>query len=1206
MKMASRRITRETFDAVVQDKVKRYRMDRSDAIEDTIHHFKAHSRPIPRPRYEDSFHDDGRYTHDNAQHHPHDDWTEDPRDDYPGPSYRSTSPLIRKDNYYHEQYGRPASRDREFGRPASRDREYGHPASHDREYGRPASHNREYGRPASRDREYGRPASHDREYGRPASHDREYGALASHDQDYGPPDSWESTGPHETDFSSSDILGDFRSPGLMEDEYGNMENQEYDVDFGIQADSEFRPPIRRGSIGRGRALRGKRITRGAVKTKVFKGEIKTPLKKWNTKKLQPSLDQKPAMQPDQMPEAAERPNQRPVTVQRPNQKLPPRPNQRPTITTQRPILRLPKPAHVFRNLSFDLVDKSDIFSTFGIEIIKWAGFHAIKNDAEFSRLFGALFELETETCAKMLASFKCSLKPEHRDYCFFTIKSLQHAALKTPKVDNEFLNMLLDKGAVKTKNCFFEIIKPFDKYIMRLQDRLLKGVTPLLMACNAYELSIKTSGFGNPREMASAFETTVSLCRKSLALLGQTFALASVFRQEKILEAVGLQEMAPAPTLFPNFDDSTLFGREYIENLKAWLEKSGYPIQMKKTEPESTAQLKKPSPDTKVKTPQRADRKVVETIEQLVNSIVSGTLSAKERNAQKNCPEYWFLSDEDSLEYKYYRLKLSEMQRRTSSGKEAGGEGRTLEESATESVRAMLYARKVASIKRRLFKRKRLGILTQHGIRGRRVRRATIGTQTVLSAGTALKHQDKHLQGSVQSKPSVSETSLSEKNSSLDTASSSQCATSSEVSLPAEERADSEDLLAPPELFPPLSSQFPDVDAKTMETAEKLAKFVAQVGPEIEQFSIDNSADNPDLWFLQDRNSSAFKFYRMKVYELCPSINFSAVSEATDTGESAKPEERNLDISEEEEDEEEEEEEDNEEEAEFEEDISQPLEEMEMEQAEEGEEDDMSAGRSVENLAEEMISKTGEEISTGEMQLATSSDGGIPNLSTQASTPAPGALFPRKRISSKSLKVGMIPASKRICLIEEPKVHEPVRIAYDRPRGCPVTKKKKKPKDLEFSHKKLTNRNVGFQMLQKMGWQEGHGLGTRGKGIREPVKVNTGLLHRKDNWNVFIEERTRLELLFSPIKCQNYILFLHKINDSNLHVCGTNAYHPTCDHMCIDNFARSIGYNTSDLPDKVLQFVRDHPLMDKSVNPIGDRLVLLKRGSNYTRIHGPR
>lgn len=169
-----------------------------------------------------------------------------------------------------------------------------------------------------------------------------------------------------------------------------------------------------------------------------------------------------------------------------------------------------------------------------------------------------------------------------------------------------------------------------------------------------------------------------------------------------------------------------------------------------------------------------------------------------------------FLSDEDSLEYKYYRLKLSEVQRQTSAGKEAGGEGRTLDESATESVRAMLYARKVASIKRKLFKRKRLGIIAKHGMRGRKLRRATTGTQTVLSAGTVLKHQDKHLHGSVQSKTSVSETSLSEKNSPLNTTSSSQCATSSELALPAEERADVEDLLAPPELFPPLASQFPD------------------------------------------------------------------------------------------------------------------------------------------------------------------------------------------------------------------------------------------------------------------------------------------------------------------------------------------------------------------------------------------------------------
>ncbi|XP_029469747.1 semaphorin-4E-like isoform X2 [Rhinatrema bivittatum] len=54
---------------------------------------------------------------------------------------------------------------------------------------------------------------------------------------------------------------------------------------------------------------------------------------------------------------------------------------------------------------------------------------------------------------------------------------------------------------------------------------------------------------------------------------------------------------------------------------------------------------------------------------------------------------------------------------------------------------------------------------------------------------------------------------------------------------------------------------------------------------------------------------------------------------------------------------------------------------------------------------------------------------------------------------------------------------------------------------------------------------------------------------------------------------------------------------------CINKVAQRNGYRSSlDLPDKTLQFVKDHPLMDDSINPIGNRPVLLRRGSNYTRI----
>lgn len=109
-----------------------------------------------------------------------------------------------------------------------------------------------------------------------------------------------------------------------------------------------------------------------------------------------------------------------------------------------------------------------------------------------------------------------------------------------------------------------------------------------------------------------------------------------------------------------------------------------------------------------------------------------------------------FLHEEESLEYKYYKLKLAEMERLMATPKEEPKEEKTLEEHSSESVRRMLYARKVASIKRKLFKRKQPGIL-QRAARARKARKATVGTQTLLSAGTMLKQQRLHSQGSAMS-----------------------------------------------------------------------------------------------------------------------------------------------------------------------------------------------------------------------------------------------------------------------------------------------------------------------------------------------------------------------------------------------------------------------------------------------------------------------
>ncbi|XP_056148783.1 semaphorin-4E [Lampris incognitus] len=54
---------------------------------------------------------------------------------------------------------------------------------------------------------------------------------------------------------------------------------------------------------------------------------------------------------------------------------------------------------------------------------------------------------------------------------------------------------------------------------------------------------------------------------------------------------------------------------------------------------------------------------------------------------------------------------------------------------------------------------------------------------------------------------------------------------------------------------------------------------------------------------------------------------------------------------------------------------------------------------------------------------------------------------------------------------------------------------------------------------------------------------------------------------------------------------------------CIDNEARKQGITrTLDLPDRTLQFIRDRPLMDQAVKPVGDRPLLVRRGATFTRI----
>lgn len=77
----------------------------------------------------------------------------------------------------------------------------------------------------------------------------------------------------------------------------------------------------------------------------------------------------------------------------------------------------------------------------------------------------------------------------------------------------------------------------------------------------------------------------------------------------------------------------------------------------------------------------------------------------------------------------------------------------------------------------------------------------------------------------------------------------------------------------------------------------------------------------------------------------------------------------------------------------------------------------------------------------------------------------------------------------------------------------------------------------------------------------------------------------------------------YDIADQNCHIIFSNKMSVLFFGQCINKEAQAEQYVTTlSLPDKTLQFVKDHPLMDDSVTPIGDRPRLVKRDVKYTQI----
>ncbi|XP_032902939.1 SURP and G-patch domain-containing protein 2-like isoform X2 [Amblyraja radiata] len=573
----------------------------------------------------------------------------------------------------------------------------------------------------------------------------------------------------------------------------------------------------------------------------------------------------------------------------------------------------------------------------GQQLIKWAGFLNVAADHSTKK-----FDSNTDTYSKVTSAFRCLMSDQHQDICQST--SVAHEGLTCPVIDNSFVSLLRRKDIITCGEELDDLVHHEDPLLQEIQNRLLECVGPLTVAGINHELSSKVKSAQTPNELVSVLEQVIIACRQSMVFIGQTFAFVSQERRKNLLNKTGLVSVAPRYNYFTNLQNNELFGNKYINELRNRVKHVCLPP---------------------VHSQVSSSNKFTVTEEQSTNdaAIKPSKISPSADAKPATQPDTGSLASEDSSKWKTDKGPAS-----------AEGNDKSVAEDETSADGESICPPEDPQVKNVIDK---LAIFVAE--KGEAAERAVIQYKKEDPNYRFLQDADSNeFKYYKQKLAQLCRENISESNQA-----ESECKTSLEGmdNIPEEFLVQVETATSCPNADKDESLS----DIKTRTIAEKLAKFVAECGPELEEIAIENNRDNPTFWFLYEENCPYFKYYKEKVkeYSTAAEKSESSVDPASEAG---------------------------------------------------------SSGQS--------------------------------------------ALRARKR-KGLTLKVGMLPPKKVRQTATPSPVRELKRIGYDKPTYKP--KKKLKSEDINYTRNKLATDNLGYQMLQKMGWKDGEGLGSDKQGIRNPV-----------------------------------------------------------------------------------------------------------------------
>ncbi|XP_069755334.1 uncharacterized protein [Narcine bancroftii] len=215
---------------------------------------------------------------------------------------------------------------------------------------------------------------------------------------------------------------------------------------------------------------------------------------------------------------------------------------------------------------------AELRAKYSAQLLSWASVPLEGNiSMKYKKWNPQTYEGKELDCFRFLKyAFKVPMLETHEQYLQNMTGTPDMYQLDTPKIDDAFIQLLLDKKILNSPDDLDMQLGESEKMLCKAQSKVAEIVVPLMLAIQKYELDELSGELDSltTEQLLERLQSTIISCHQSIVRAGQTHCWLTGLRADNLLQLFSFGKTSIKPQDYPNMTSSDLLDAELVEQLQ--------------------------------------------------------------------------------------------------------------------------------------------------------------------------------------------------------------------------------------------------------------------------------------------------------------------------------------------------------------------------------------------------------------------------------------------------------------------------------------------------------------------------------------------------------------------------------------------------------------------------------------------------------------